>query len=66
MLPEPEPDPEEPDTPDVPEFVHPTGAHDAYKTGDRVLYNGQVYESKEDDNVYSPDEYPDWWKLVTE
>ena len=64
--PEPEPDPEEPDTPTVPEFVQPTGAHDAYKTGDRVLYNGQVYESLMDGNVWSPDAYPAGWQLVTE
>ena len=71
--PEPEePDPEEPtpepepDTPDVPEFVQPTGAHDAYKLGDRVLYNGQVYESLMNSNVWSPDAYPAGWKLVTE
>ena len=71
--PEPEePDPEEPtpepepDTPDVPEFVQPTGAHDAYKLGDRVLYNGQVYESLMNGNVWSPDAYPAGWKLVTE
>lgn len=64
--PTPEPEPEEPDTPDVPEFVQPTGAHDAYKLGDRVLYNGQVYESLMDGNVYSPDAYPAGWQLVTE
>lgn len=63
--PEPE-EPEEPDTPTVPEFVQPTGAHDAYKTGDRVLYNGQVYESLMDGNVWSPDAYPAGWQLVTE
>ena len=67
-----EPDPEEPtpepepDTPTVPEFVQPTGAHDAYKLGDRVLYNGQVYESLMNGNVWSPDAYPAGWKLVTE
>ena len=27
----------------VPAFVQPTGAHDAYQTGDRVTYNGQIY-----------------------
>ena len=53
-------------TDDVPEFVQPTGAHDAYKLGDRVLYNGQVYESLMDGNVYSPDAYPAGWQLVTE
>ena len=47
-----------------PEFVHPTGAHDTYRTGDRVTYNGTVYESLIDNNSYSPDEYPQGWKAV--
>lgn len=65
--PEPEPeDPDEPVTPTVPEFVQPTGTQDAYSTGDQVLYNGQVYESKIDNNVWSPDDYPDGWTLVEE
>ena len=65
--PEPEPEePEEPVTPTVPEFVQPTGSHDAYSIGDRVLYNGQVYESTIDSNVWSPDAYPSGWKLVEE
>lgn len=59
-----DPEPEEPTQPDVPEFVQPTGAHDAYDKGDRVLYNGKVYESVVDGNVYSPDAYPANWKLV--
>lgn len=50
--------------PSVPEFVQPTGAHDAYSTGDRVTYNGKVYESTMDGNVYSPDAYPQGWTLV--
>lgn len=62
--PEPEPEPEEPTT--YPEFVQPTGAHDAYNTGDRVTYNGQVYESTMDGNVWSPDAYPAGWTLVEE
>ena len=37
----------------VPAFVQPTGAHDAYQTGDRVTYNGQIYESTIDNNVLS-------------
>lgn len=41
-----------------------TGAHDAYQTGDRVTYNGQIYESTIDNNVWSPDTYPQGWKLV--
>lgn len=59
----PEPEPEEPT---YPEFVQPTGAHDAYKKGDRVTYNGKVYESLIDANVYSPDTYPAGWREVSE
>lgn len=44
----------------------PTGAHDAYNTGDIVDYNGTLYESLIDGNVYSPDEYPAGWAVVTE
>lgn len=60
--PEPTPKPEEPET--YPEFVQPTGAHDAYQIGDRVLYNGKVYESTIANNAYSPDAYPQGWKLL--
>lgn len=61
-------EPTEPDTPsaDVPDFVQPTGAHDAYAKGDKVKYNGKVYESLIDNNVYSPDAYPAGWKEITE
>lgn len=60
--PEPTPEPEQPET--YPEFVQPTGGHDAYKTGDRVLYNGKIYESTIDANVWAPDAYPQGWKVV--
>lgn len=36
-----------------------------YMTGDRVTYNGKVYESLIDNNVWSPDAYPDGWKEIT-
>ena len=62
--PEPEPDPEEPTT--YPEWVQPTGAHDAYNTGDRVTYNGRVYESTINGNVWSPDAYPQGWEDLGE
>lgn len=48
----------------VKEFVQPTGAHDAYMTGDTVLYNGKVYTSVIDGNVWSPDVYPQGWSEV--
>ena len=49
---------------DVKDFVQPTGAHDAYNVGDRVKYNGHVYESTIANNAYSPDAYPQGWKLL--
>ena len=45
-------------------FVQPTGAHDAYMIGDKVMYNGKVYESLIDNNVWSPDTYPAGWELI--
>lgn len=56
-------EPEEPGGETYPEWVQPTGAHDAYSKGDRVTYGGKVYESLIDSNVWSPDAYPAGWKL---
>ena len=40
---------------DEPEpWVAPTGAHDAYQTGDRVTHQGQTWESTIDANVWEP------------
>lgn len=47
-----------------PEFVQPTGAHDAYGVGAQVTYNGQRYRCKMPNCVWSPDAYPDAWELV--
>lgn len=47
-----------------PVWSAPTGAHDAYNTGDVVDYNGNLYKSLIDGNVYSPDAYPAGWELV--
>lgn len=49
-----------------PIWSKPTGAHDAYNTGDIVDYNGTLYKSVIDGNVYSPEEYPTGWELYTE
>lgn len=35
-----------------------------YMAGDKVTYNGKVYESTIDNNVWSPDAYPQGWKEV--
>ena len=48
-----------------PEFVQPTGAHDAYKKGDKVTFNGKHYISLIDANVYSPEAYPAGWQEQT-
>lgn len=40
-----------------PEWVQPTGAHDAYNTGDKVSYNGKRYVCTIDANTYAPDVY---------
>ncbi len=47
-----------------PVWSKPTGSHDAYNKGDVVDYNGKLYKSLIDGNVYSPDEYPSGWELV--
>ena len=45
-----------------PEFVQPTGAHDAYNKGDKVTFNSKHYISLMDGNVYSPTAYPAGWQ----
>lgn len=48
----------------IPEWVQPTGAHDAYNAGDRVTFEGSVYESLIDANVWSPTAHPAGWQLI--
>lgn len=48
-----------------PIWSKPTGGHDAYNIGDIVDYNGKLYKSLIDGNVYSPDEYPAGWEVYT-
>ena len=45
-----------------PEFIQPTGAHDAYNKGDKVTFEGKHYISLIDGNVYSPAAYPAGWQ----
>lgn len=52
-----------PDPNVIPEWEQPDSTN-AYMTGDKVLYNGTVYESIIDNNVWSPDAYPAGWKIV--
>lgn len=55
---EPTPEPDE-----WPEWVQPTGAHNAYSNGDKITYNGKHYISTMDGNVWSPDAYPAGWQV---
>ena len=48
---------------EYPEWVQPTGAHDAYQMGDKVIFGGKVYESLIGGNTWSPIDYPQGWKL---
>lgn len=47
---------------EYPQWVQPTGGHDAYKIGDKVTFNGQRYTSKINGNVWSPTAYPAGWQ----
>lgn len=58
-------EPEEP-TDEWPEFKQPTGAHDAYYTGDKITYNGKHYICKMDGCVWTPDAYPAGWQEVAD
>lgn len=49
-----------------PVWSRPTGAHDAYNAGDIVDYNGILYKSLIDGNIWAPDEYPAGWEAYTE
>ena len=49
---------------EFPEWVQPTGQHDAYMTGDKVTFKSKHYESVIDYNTWSPEAYPAGWKEV--
>ena len=51
-VPEPEPEPET-----YPEWVQPSGAHDAYSSGDKVSHNGKNWQSTISGNVWEPGVY---------
>ena len=41
----------------IPEWKQPTGAQDAYNTGDKVRHNGETWVSNCDANVWEPGVY---------
>lgn len=47
------------------EWQQPSSTN-AYLTGDKVIYNGLIYESLIDNNTWSPVDYPQGWKLISE
>lgn len=49
-----------------PEYQQPTGAHDAYYTGNKITSNGKRYICKIDGCVWPPDVYPSAWEEVTD
>lgn len=48
----------------IPEWEKPPYAEVGYNTGDKVMFEGQIWESTTDKNTWSPTEYPDAWELV--
>ena len=44
----------------------PSGAHDAYNTGDKVTHNGKQYTSQIDGNTTEPGTDERWWSETKE
>ena len=54
-----------PDPSIIPEWEQPDSTN-PYMKNDKVRYNGVVYESLIDGNVWSPEAYPAGWRVVEE
>ena len=52
-----------PDENVIPEWEQPDSTN-AYQIGDRVMFNGEIYESVIANNIWSPAAYPAGWKVV--
>ena len=50
---------------DIPEFEQPDSTN-PYMKGDKVKFEGKVYQSLIDNNVWSPSAYPEGWEQVNE
>lgn len=65
-------EPADPETPteEYPDYVQPTGAHDAYYNGDKMTYTDRKrYLCIAPEGVavvWGPDVYPPYWQEVTE
>ena len=49
---------------EYPEYVQPQGAHDAYKSGDKITCKGKIYICQMNGCVWTPDDYPKGWQEV--
>lgn len=49
---------------DVAVWIQPEGAHDCYNEGDIINYQGAVYQSSINGNVWAPSLAPNFWKLL--
>lgn len=52
-----------PDPEVIPDWEQPDSTN-AYMKGDKVRYNGKIYESLIDNNIWSPNDYPAGWQEI--
>ena len=53
------------ETNEILNWIQPDSTN-GYSIGDKVLYDGTIYESLIDNNVWSPEEYPEGWFKISE
>ena len=53
-----------PDENVIPEWEQPDSTN-PYMMGDKVSFEGHVYESTMDNNIWSPSAFPGGWKLIS-
>lgn len=53
-----------PDPTVIPDWEQPDSTN-PYMKGDKVMFEGQVYESVIDNNIWSPAAYPAGWTLIS-
>lgn len=52
-----------PDENIIPEWEQPDSTN-SYQIGDKVMFNGKIYESLINNNIWSPEAYPQGWKEI--
>ena len=52
------------ETNEIKDWVQPDSTN-AYMIGDQVIFEGKIYESVIDNNVWSPADYPTGWQEIT-